>query len=88
MKGSKELKTIAWVPPTSLYLKNKIFDKHGSRDLVYEPYSELKKSLNAKGISINTYDMISNDTPIDVIIITRIDYNFKNLISLLLSIFF
>ena len=85
MTGIKELKTIAWVPSTPLYLKNKIFDRQGSRDLVYEPYSELKRSLNDKGISVNTYDMLSNDTPIDVIIITRIDYNFKNLTSLLLD---
>lgn len=79
----QELKTIAWIPSSSLYLKNKIFDEKGSRDLVYQPFSELKKSLNTKGINVQTYDLISDDTVIDIIVITRIDYNFKNLIGLL-----
>ena len=81
--SGKELKNIAWIPSSSLYLNNRIFDENGSRDLVYQPFSELRNAFFKNGVNLDTYDIISNDVTVDVIIVTRIDYNFKILLNLI-----
>ena len=79
----RKLINIVWVPSSSLYLNNRIFDEHGSRDLAYQPFSELRKSFVKKGVNLDTYDLIADDVMIDVIIVTRLDYNFKILLNLI-----
>lgn len=64
---------ISFIPSSKTYLQNNYFDKNFSRDRVLEPHFHLREHFKRKNIDIDTYDVAKK--PIDIIVLTRLDFN-------------
>ena len=72
---------ISFIPSDVAYLKNNFFNANFSRDMVFEPFSVIKKELESHGHNVGTYDFL--DKEIDIFIVTRIDIKLGILLKLI-----
>jgi hypothetical protein len=71
---------ISYIPSSNEYLNNTFFDIKMSRDNCLQPFSRLKTKLEKSKFIVNTFDVNQKYEKIDVVIIHRIDVNFKNIL--------
>ncbi len=74
---------IAIIPSSPIFYANKFFDVESSRDQVLEPFYSLKIGLEKSGYRVNTFDVYKNPSDIDLIIVHRIDLNFKKMLKII-----
>ncbi len=69
---------IAYIPPDKSQHKNALFTIGGStRDNITEPFIELRKYCERHNHTINTLDMVSDLSSIDLVIVNRININLR-----------
>ena len=71
---------IGYLPSSTKHQKDLIFSKAAARDGVEEPYANLKAAVEKLGGKLHTLDCYGGDlTDLDMVIVTRLDANFKNI---------
>lgn len=70
---------IAYIPSSNKYYNNLLFSNNNERDNVLEPYTRLKKWCEQNNINLHTFDIYDSISDIDIILVSRFEYNLKNI---------